>query len=117
LLFLGANELFNFKITKKKQDKTIILYKKKKEFDFRQGVAGVYARKKRTGKIRKSNLLTMTITGLVLIFFARAAYRNVLIVSLAFDLAGDTHAICSIEKNVFYRNISMPSVRYDTNER
>lgn len=39
-------------------------------------------------------ILTMTITGFVLIFFARAAYLNVLIVSLAFDLAGETHAIC-----------------------
>lgn len=38
----------------------------------------------------------MTITGLVLIFLARAAYLNVLIVSLAFDFAGDMHAICSI---------------------
>lgn len=36
----------------------------------------------------------MTITGLFLIFFARAAYLSVLIVSLAFDLAGDIHAIC-----------------------
>lgn len=39
-------------------------------------------------------IFTMTITGFVLIFFARAAYLNVLIVSLAFDLAGETHAIC-----------------------
>lgn len=38
-------------------------------------------------------IFTITITGLVLIFFARAAYLNVLIVSLAFDLAGDMHAI------------------------
>lgn len=42
-------------------------------------------------------IFTITITGLVLIFFARAAYLNVLIVSLAFDLAGDMHAICSVK--------------------
>jgi hypothetical protein len=37
---------------------------------------------------------TITIIGFVLIFLARAAYRNVFEVSERFDLAGDTHAIC-----------------------
>jgi hypothetical protein len=35
----------------------------------------------------------MTTIGLVLIFFALAAYRNVFIVSLTFDRAGEMHAI------------------------
>lgn len=33
------------------------------------------------------------IKGFVLIFFARAAYRNVLMVSHKFDFAGEMHAI------------------------
>ena len=37
--------------------------------------------------------LTILTTGLVLIFLALLAYRSVFILSVAFDEAGDTHAI------------------------
>ena len=46
---------------------------------------------------------TITITGLVFIFFARAAYLKVFEVSDRLDLAGDTHAIYKIKIN-FYHN-------------
>lgn len=49
-----------------------------------------------------NNIFTITITGLVFIFFARAAYLNVLIVSLAFDFAGDMHAICLDKDKIIY---------------
>ena len=39
------------------------------------------------------DILTITITGFVFIFLARAAYLNVFEVSERLDLAGDTHAI------------------------
>lgn len=56
---------------------------------------------------KNDNIFTITITGLVLIFFARAAYLNVLIVSLELDLAGDTQAICSIKKNTHTKLIQL----------
>ena len=44
-------------------------------------------------KAKTINDLTMTTTGLVLIFLALAAYRSVLELSDRFDLAGETQAI------------------------
>ena len=47
-----------------------------------------------TQLIKEYDMHTITMIGFVLIFLARAAYRNVFEVSERFDLAGDTHAIC-----------------------
>ena len=41
----------------------------------------------------RHKIRTITTIGFVLIFLARAAYRNVFDVSERFDFAGDTHAI------------------------
>jgi hypothetical protein len=48
----------------------------------------------------------MIINGFVLILFARAAYRSVLIVSATFDLAGDMHAICVYKMNIISMTIN-----------